>query len=90
MAARNYYKKSKNQLILCHLHDFIIMNTKIQLFANVLAPASKPLTLILSNSHQTRHYFEKHSTSTTFWQRNSGTNLKYFTNNYFNDFATLV
>lgn len=69
MAARNYYKKSKNQLILCHLHVFIIMNTKILLFANVLALASKPLTLILSNSHQTRHYFEKLSTSTPFWQR---------------------
>lgn len=41
-------------------------------------------------SHQTRHYFEQLSTSTPFWQRNSGTNRKYFTNNYFNDFATLV
>lgn len=59
-------KNSENQLILCHLHVFIIMNTTIQLFANVVALASKPLSLILSNSHQTRHYFEKLSTSTPF------------------------
>lgn len=38
----------------------------------------------------TRHYFEKLSTSTPFWQSNSGTNLKCLTNNYFNDFATFV
>lgn len=64
------------------------MNTTIQLFANVLALASKPLTLIFFKfASNTRHYFEKLSISTPFWQRNSGTNFKYFPNNYFQRFC---